>query len=146
MPDTFIKWFSEIIMKKLISLILFFSLSTFADEDISISEAPLVDELPLNEVEFVDTIGLLTPDEVEKILGEPKKIVNITLESSKEVIASSWYYENINTDHSGNYYPITEIDIVDGYIESVVFLNSDMSEIDRVEGQKYDIKRPEKVF
>ena len=100
----------------------------------------------VNELEFVDTIGLLTPAEVEKILGEPKKIVNITLESSKEVIASSWYYENINTDHSGNYYPITEIDIVDGYIESVVFLNSDMDEIDRVEGQKYDIKRPEKVF
>ena len=133
-------------MKKIIFLILFFSLSSFADEDFSISEAPLVDELPVNELEFVDTIGLLTPDEVEKILGEPKKIVNITLESSKEVIASSWYYENINTDHSGNYYPITEIDIVDGYIESVVFLNSDMDEIDRVEGQKYDIKRPEKVF
>ena len=133
-------------MKKIIFLILFFSLSSFADEDISISEAPLVDELPVNELEFVDTIGLLTPDEVEKILGEPKKIVNITLESSKEVIASSWYYENINTDHNGDYYPITEIDIVDGYIESVVFLNSDMDEIDRVEGQKYDIKRPEKVF
>jgi len=133
-------------MKKIIFLILFFSLSSFADEDISISEAPLVDELPVNELEFVDTIGLLTPAEVEKILGEPKKIVNITLESSKEVIASSWYYENINTDHNGNYYPITEIDIVDGYIESVVFLNSDMNEIDRVEGQKYDIKRPEKVF
>ena len=133
-------------MKKIIFLILFFSISSFADDDISISEAPLVDELPANELEFVDTIGLLTPDEVEKILGEPKKIVNITLESSKEVIASSWYYENINTDHSGNYYPITEIDIVDGYIESVVFLNSDMDEIDRVEGQKYDIKRPEKVF
>lgn len=133
-------------MKKIIFFILFISYSTFADEDISISEAPLVDELPVNELEFVDTIGLLTPDEVEKILGEPKKIVNITLESSREVIASSWYYENINTDHSGNYYPITEIDIVDGYIESVVFLNSDMNEIDRVEGQKYDIKRPEKVF
>jgi hypothetical protein len=133
-------------MKKIIFLILFFSLSSFADEEISISEAPLVDELPVNELGFVDTIGLLTPAEVEKILGEPKKIVNITLESSKEVIASSWYYENINTDHNGNYYPITEIDIVDGYIESVVFLNSDMNEIDRVEGQKYDIKRPEKVF
>jgi len=133
-------------MKKLIFLFLLFSFSSFADEDISISEAPLVDELPVNELEFVDTIGLLTPDEVEKILGEPKKIVNITLQSSKEVIASSWYYENINTDHSGNFYPITEIDIVDGYIESVVFLNSNMDEIDRVEGQKYDVKRPEKVF
>ena len=133
-------------MKKLIFLFLLFSFSSFSDEDISISEAPLVDELPVNELEFVETIGLLTPDEVEKILGEPKKIVNITLQSSKEVIASSWYYENINTDHSGNYYPITEIDIVDGYIESVVFLNSNMDEIDRVEGQKYDVKRPEKVF
>ena len=133
-------------MKKLIFLFLVFSFSSFADEEISISEAPLVDELPVNELEFVETIGLLTPDEVEKILGEPKKIVNITLQSSKEVIASSWYYENINTDHSGNYYPITEIDIVDGYIESVVFLNSNMDEIDRVEGQKYDVKRPEKVF
>ncbi len=133
-------------MKKLIFLFLLISFSSFADEDISISEAPLVDELPVNELEFVETIGLLTPDEVEKILGEPKKIVNITLQSSKEVIASSWYYENINTDHSGNYYPITEIDIVDGYIESVVFLNSNMDEIDRVEGQKYDVKRPEKVF
>ena len=133
-------------MKKLIFLFLLFSFSSFANEDISISEAPLVDELPVNELEFVETIGLLTPDEVEKILGEPKKIVNITLQSSKEVIASSWYYENINTDHSGNYYPITEIDIVDGYIESVVFLNSNMDEIDRVEGQKYDVKRPEKVF
>ena len=133
-------------MKKLIFLFLLFSFSSFADEDISISEAPLVDELPVNELEFVETIGLLTPDEVEKILGEPKKIVNITLQSSKEVIASSWYYENINTDHSGNYYPITEIDIVDGYIESVVFLNSNMDKIDRVEGQKYDVKRPEKVF
>jgi len=134
-------------MKKILVLfLLFVTPFLFANEDLSISEAPIIDSLPVNEIEFVDTIGLLTPDEVEKILGEPKKIVNITLESSKEVIASSWYYENINTDFNGKYYPITEIDIVDGYIESVVFLNSNMEDIDRVEGQKYDIKRPEKIF
>jgi hypothetical protein len=134
-------------MKKILVLFLIFvTPSLFANDDLSISEAPIIDSLPVNEIEFVDTIGLLTPDEVEKILGEPKKIVNITLESSKEVIASSWYYENINTDYNGKYYPITEIDIVDGYIESVVFLNSNMEDIDRVEGQKYDIKRPEKIF
>jgi hypothetical protein len=134
-------------MKKILVLfLLFVTPSLFANDDLSISEAPIIDSLPVNEIEFVDTIGLLTPDEVEKILGEPKKIVNITLESSKEVIASSWYYENINTDYNGKYYPITEIDIVDGYIESVVFLNSNMEDIDRVEGQKYDIKRPEKIF
>jgi hypothetical protein len=134
-------------MKKILVLfLLFVTPFLFANDDLSISEAPIIDSLPVNEIEFVDTIGLLTPDEVEKILGEPKKIVNITLESSKEVIASSWYYENINTDFNGKYYPITEIDIVDGYIESVVFLNSNMEDIDRVEGQKYDIKRPEKIF
>ncbi len=134
-------------MKKILALVLFLvSPFLFANDDLTISEAPIIDSLPTNELEFVDTIGLLTPDEVEKILGEPKKIINITLESSKEVIASSWYYENINTDYNGKYYPITEIDIVDGYIESVVFLNSNMEDIDRVEGQKYDIKRPEKIF
>ena len=134
-------------MKKIPVLFLLFVTSfLFANDDLSISEAPIINSLPVNEIEFVDTIGLLTPNEVEKILGEPKKIVNITLESSKEVIATSWYYENINTDYNGKYYPITEIDIVDGYIESVVFLNSNMEDIDRVEGQKYDIKRPEKIF
>ena len=134
-------------MKKILAFVLFLvSPFLFANDDLTISEAPIIDSLPTNELEFVDTIGLLTPDEVEKILGEPKKIVNITLESSKEVIATSWYYENINTDYNGKYYPITEIDIVDGYIESVVFLNSNMEDIDRVEGQKYDIKRPEKIF
>ena len=134
-------------MKKILALVIFIvSPFLFANDELTISEAPIIDSLPTNELEFVDTIGLLTPDEVEKILGEPKKIVNITLESSKEVIASSWYYENINTNYNGKYYPITEIDIVDGYIESVVFLNSNMEDIDRVEGQKYDIKRPEKIF
>ena len=134
-------------MKKIpVLFLLFVTPFLFANDELSISEAPIINSLPVNEIEFVDTIGLLTPDEVEKILGEPKKIVNITLESSKEVIASSWYYENINTDFNGKYYPITEIDIVDGYIESVVFLNSNMEDIDRVEGQKYDIKRPEKIF
>ena len=134
-------------MKKILVLfLLFVTPFLFANDDLSISEAPIINSLPVNEIEFVDTIGMLTPNEVEKILGEPKKIVNITLESSKEVIATSWYYENINTDYNGKYYPITEIDIVDGYIESVVFLNSNMEDIDRVEGQKYDIKRPEKIF
>jgi hypothetical protein len=135
-------------MKKIYFILLsgLFSFNVLANDDFSVSEAPLVESLPTNELEFVDTIGLLRPDEVSKILGEPKKVINITLESSKEVIASSWYYENINTDYEGNYYPVTEIDIVDGYIESVVFLNSTMEDIATVEGQKYEIKKPGKVF
>lgn len=80
-------------MKKIYFILLsgLFSFNVLANDDFSVSEAPLVESLPTNELEFVDTIGLLRPDEVSKILGEPKKVINITLESSKEVIASSWY-------------------------------------------------------
>jgi len=61
-------------MKKILVLfLLFVTPFLFANDDLSISEAPIIDSLPVNEIEFVDTIGLRTPEEVEKILGEPKK-------------------------------------------------------------------------
>ena len=135
-------------MKQFYFTILFLFLSSYswADNTNSIADAPLIKNLPDVEQEFVNAIGILLPEEIFKILGEPHKTIDIKMESTNEVIASSWYYENITKDKNGNYYPITEIDIVDGYIESVVFLNSDLNEIDKVEGQKYQIKKPEKIF
>ncbi len=135
-------------MKQLLLTILFVLISpyTLANDTNAISDAPLIKKLPDVEHEFVDAIGILLPEEIFKILGEPHKTIDIKMESTNEVIASSWYYENITKDKNGKYYPITEIDIVDGYIESVVFLNSDLNEIDKVEGQKYQIKKPEKIF
>jgi hypothetical protein len=126
--------------------ILFFSSFLFAKENNSIADAPLITTLPDIEQDFVNAVGILLPEEIFNILGEPHKTIDIKMESTNEVIASSWYYEKITKDKNGNYYPITEIDIVDGYIESVVFLNSDLNEIDKVEGQKYQIKKPEKIF
>jgi hypothetical protein len=45
-------------MKKILVLFLIFvSPFLFANDDLSISEAPIIDSLPVNEIEFVDTIG-----------------------------------------------------------------------------------------
>jgi hypothetical protein len=67
------------------------------------------------------------------------------MKSSKEVIASTWYYHNLNTDEDGKYFPTTELDIIDGFVEEVVFMN-DVDEKSVIEGQKYEVKKPGKLF
>ena len=107
--------------------------------------APLIPEIPTPYWEFVDIIGLLTTDEIIEILGEPAKKIDIKMKSSKEVIASTWYYHNLNTDEGGKYFPTTELDIIDGFVEEVVFMN-DVDEKSVIEGQKYEIKKPDTLF
>ena len=109
------------------------------------SDNPIIDEMPTDYLEFANVIGLLTPEEIIGLIGEPAKKLDLKMKSSDEVIASSWYYHNLNTDGDGNYFPTTELDIIDGYVESVVFLNN-VDESSNFEGKKFDIKRPEGVF
>lgn len=106
---------------------------------------PLVTEIPTPYWEFVEIIGLLTTDEIMNILGEPAKKIDIKMKSSKEIIASTWYYHNLNTDEDGKYFPTTELDIIDGFVEEVVFMN-DVDEKSVIEGQKYEVKKPGKLF
>jgi len=101
--------------------------------------------MPTDYLEFANVIGLLKPEEIVGLIGEPAKKLDLKMKSSNEVIASSWYYHNINTDGNGNYFPTTELDIIDGYVESVVFLN-DVDENSNFEGQKFDTKNPESLF
>ena len=61
----------------------------------------IVTELPTNYEEFVDIIGLLKADEIIKIIGEPAKKIEIKMKSTNDVIASTWYYHNLNTDAEG---------------------------------------------
>ena len=95
-----------------------------ADDYVTEKENPIIDEIPTDYLEFADVIGLLTPEEIIELIGEPAKKLDLKMKSSNEVIASSWYYHNLNTDENGNYFPTTELDIIDGYVESVVFLNN----------------------
>ena len=109
------------------------------------TEKPIMTELPTIDIRFVEKIGILTPDEIIMILGEPAKRIELKMKSSNDVIARTWYYHNINTDENGNYFPTTELDIVDGYVESVVFMN-EVDETTTIEAKKYDVERPNSVF
>lgn len=128
-------------MFKFIPILLLISFTSFANqlEDNTVEqEVPLVTELPTFYSDFVDIIGLVTAEEIIAILGEPAKKIDIRMKSTNDVIASTWYYHNLNTDDTGKYFPTTELDIVDGYVESVVFMN-EVDENSNFEGNKYEI-------
>ena len=133
-------------MKIIISLLSIFCISFVqADERQADVENPIIEEMPTDYLEFANVIGLLKPEEIIGLIGEPAKKLDLKMKSSNEVIASSWYYHNINTDGNGNYFPTTELDIIDGYVESVVFLN-DVDENSNFEGKKFDTKQPDSLF
>ena len=133
-------------MKFFITMLSIFWLSfSHADDYVTEKENPIIDEIPTDYLEFADVIGLLTPEEIIELIGEPAKKLDLKMKSSNEVIASSWYYHNLNTDGNGNYFPTTELDIIDGYVESVVFLN-DVDENSNFEGKKFDTKQPDSLF
>ena len=133
-------------MKIIISLLSIFCISfAQADERQADVENPIIEEMPTDYLEFANVIGLLKPEEIIGLIGEPAKKLDLKMKSSNEVIASSWYYHNLNTDGNGNYFPTTELDIIDGYVESVVFLN-DVDENSNFEGKKFDTKQPDSLF
>ena len=133
-------------MKIIISLLSVFCIFfAHADEQKADVENPIIEEMPTDYLEFANVIGLLKPEEIIGLIGEPAKKLDLKMKSSNEVIASSWYYHNLNTDGNGNYFPTTELDIIDGYVESVVFLN-DVDENSNFEGKKFDTKKPDNLF
>ena len=135
-------------MKIFIALFSIFCFSsTFANDNEADADANnlIIDEMPTDYLEFANVIGLLKPEEIVGLIGEPAKKLDLKMKSSNEIIASSWYYHNLNTDGNGNYFPTTELDIIDGYVESVVFLN-DVDENSNFEGQKFDTKNPDNLF
>ncbi|XOJ89565.1 hypothetical protein ABXT57_01410 [Methylophilaceae bacterium Uisw_097] len=135
-------------MKIFIALFSIFCFSsTFANDNEADADANnlIIDEMPTDYLEFANVIGLLKPEEIVGLIGEPSKKLDLKMKSSNEIIASSWYYHNLNTDGNGNYFPTTELDIIDGYVESVVFLN-DVDENSNFEGQKFDTKNPDSLF
>ena len=136
-------------MKYIIAILFLFTYTLpFAnhhEDGENVIEKPILTELPTMDLRFVEQIGILTPDEIIMILGEPAKRIELKMKSSNDVIARTWYYHNINTDENGKYFPTTELDIVDGYVESVVFMN-DVDETTTIKAKKYDVERPNSFF
>lgn len=94
--------------------------------------------LPTDEQGFVLAIEKMDKESIVAELGEPKKAEDVKIKDTNRVVASIWYYEYINTDQSGEYYPLTELDFIDDKVVQVVFLNDgDLNAEDVKKGQSY---------
>jgi hypothetical protein len=81
------------------------------------------DELPLNEHGFVNAVKAMKIAKIAELLGEPQKHYDLKDERNGQVIGQVWLYEYLNTTEEGEYYPATELDIVDDHVATVVFMN-----------------------
>ena len=112
-----------------ISTAVFLLLSSIAFAESAPKKAEIT-VMPTEERAFVNAVGQMTKAQVVALLGEPAKSDDVKLKDSGRVVASIWYYHNINTDDSGAYYPTTELDFIDDKVNMVAFLNNDGVEIE----------------
>lgn len=98
-------------------------------------------KLPVEEKAFVEAISHFNKNEIAQALGDPFHKEDIKMKSSEKIIASVWQYRHINTNEDGNYYPITELDFLDEFVETVVFQNSS-GEPSSNPSQTYKIQKP----
>ncbi len=91
-------------------------------------DSPMTKEIPTTEKEFANAINNFTKEEIIAQLGEPAKAEDVKLKDSGKIVASIWYYHNINTAPDGSYYPTTELDFIEGKVVQVVYMNNDGSE------------------
>jgi hypothetical protein len=124
-------------MKKLfLAILLTISPWAYANE-------PMIDKnsLPVDERAFIDAISRFNKDEILKALGEPANKEDIKMKSSEEIVGSIWQYHHINTAEDGSYYPTTELDFLDEFVETVVFQNN-IGEPSGGPSQTYKIQKP----
>ena len=121
---------------QLLAILLILSPPLFANE-IDIDKSTL----PVDEKSFIEAISRFNKDEILKALGEPMHREDIKMKSSDEVVASVWQYHHINTAEDGSYYPVTELDFLDEFVETVVFQNNN-GQPSGSPSQTYKIQKP----
>lgn len=97
--------------------------------------------LPTDEQGFVIAIEEMNKDSIVAELGEPKKAEDVKIKGTNRVVASIWYYEYINTNSDGKYYPLTELDFIDDKVVQVVFLNDGDLNAEEKDGQTYELPK-----
>ncbi len=122
---------NKLVMAALFSVQIIASANSMADEVQTmplLPDAPMSKEIPTTEKEFANAINNFTKEEIIAQLGEPARAEDVKLKDSGKVVASIWYYHNINTAPDGSYYPTTELDFIEGKVVQVVYMNNDGSE------------------
>jgi len=121
---------------QLLAILLILSPPLFANE-IDIDKSTL----PVDEKSFIEAISRFNKDEILKALGEPIYKEDIMMKSSEEIVGSVWQYHHINTAEDGSYYPTTELDFLDEFVETVVFQNNN-GQPSGSPSQTYKIQKP----
>ncbi len=130
------KTMNKLAMVALLTVQMLASTSSMADEAQTMplkSDAVNTKEIPTTEKEFANVINNYTKAEIIAQLGEPAKSEDVKLKDSGKVVASIWYYHNLNTAPDGSYYPTTELDFIDDKVVQVVYMNNDGSETQEME-------------
>ena len=121
---------------QLLAILLILSPTLFANE-IDIDKSTL----PVDEKSFIEAISRFNKEEIIRALGEPSYKEDIKMKSSDEIVASVWQYHHINTAEDGSYYPTTELDFLDEFVETVVFQNNN-GQPSGSPSQTYKIQKP----
>ena len=121
---------------QLLAILLILSPPLFANE-IDIDKSTL----PVDEKSFIEAISRFNKDEILKALGEPIYKEDIKMKSSEEIVGSVWQYHHINTAEDGSYFPTTELDFLDEFVETVVFQNNN-GQPSGSPSQTYKIQKP----
>lgn len=87
-------------------------------------------DIPLNELGFVDAIQQLDKASITEQLGEPQKVADVKDDVTGEVLGTTWQYQYLNTTEDGEYYKTTELDFVGDRVITVVFINNEIPEAD----------------
>lgn len=122
--------------KQLLAILLISSSHLFANE-IDINK----NVLPVEEKPFIEAISRFNKEEILRALGEPAYREDVKVKSSEEIVGSVWQYHHINTAEDGSYYPTTELDFLDEFVETVVFQNNN-GEPSGSPTQTYKIQKP----
>ncbi len=121
---------------QLLAILLILSPTLFANE-IDIDKSTL----PVDEKSFIEAISRFNKEEIIRALGEPIYKEDIKMKSSEEIVGSVWQYHHINTAEDGSYYPTTELDFLDEFVETVVFQNNN-GQPSGSPSQTYKIQKP----
>jgi len=84
-------------------------------------------DIPLNELGFVDSVPRADKAHILEQLGEPASQFQIR-DKGGDVVAAIWHYHYLNTSEEGDYYKTTELDFIGDRVVNIVFSNVDDEE------------------
>lgn len=89
------------------------------------------DDIALNELGFLDAIQSLDKTRIAELFGDPYRAIEVK-NTNGDIVGLIWHFQYLNTTETGEYYKVTELDIVGDRVVTVIFSNTDLADTDTV--------------